>query len=589
MSVLGEGNTAVIEKLQASGALLAEEAYEHKYPYDWRTKKPTIFRATSQWFASVDAFREDALAAIEAVRWLPAIGQNRITSMTQSRSDWCISRQRTWGVPIPVFYDRDTDEVLLNAATLDHVQKLFAEHGSDVWWTRSEEELLPEPYASEAGRWVKGLDTMDVWFDSGSSWSAVADAREQLQYPVDLYLEGSDQHRGWFQSSLLTSVAANGVAPYKTVLTHGFVLDERGYKMSKSLGNVVNPLTVIEGGNNKKKEPGYGADVLRLWVASVNYAADVCIGPSIIKQTFDGYRKIRNTARFLLGNLHDYSPDLAVPYEELPQVDRYMLGRLTEVTAEAREAYDDFQFSRAISVVQTFLTNDLSNFYLDFGKDRLYIGAPAELRRRSCQTVLAACVTSLSAALAPVLPHLAEDIWQNLPYETGHTSVFQGLWPTVDYPPVEGPEWGAVLALRDEVNKCLEQARVDKVIGASLEAKVLLHLADADLSAKLGEWADYHEGSNQVDELRFFLLASQVELVGSAEEVTTRSTYSAMSSEPQATIGVLKADGDKCERCWHYSTDIDCDPQYPGVCQRCSDSLILMGFPAVAEPEAVAA
>ena len=273
--------------------------------------------------------------------------------MTQSRSDWCISRQRTWGVPIPVFYHVETGDTLLNEETIAHVQALVAEKGSDAWWALDESELLPPKYASEAAQWRKGTDTMDVWFDSGSSWAAVADARDGLGYPVDLYLEGSDQHRGWFQSSLLTSVAANGKAPYKAVLTHGFVLDEKGYKMSKSLGNVIDPRRVIDGGPNLKKEPAYGADVLRLWVASVNYAADVCIGPSIIKQTFEAYRKLRNTARYMLGNLHDFNPsEHAVPYDELPALDRYTLGLVTEAVAEAKAGYDEFQFARALGALQ---------------------------------------------------------------------------------------------------------------------------------------------------------------------------------------------------------------------------------------------
>merc|ERR1719324_1031802 len=384
LSVLGDGNTAIIDKLRAAGALIKEEAYEHKYPYDWRTKKPTIFRATSQWFASVDAFRDSAVNSIDTVQWLPEIGKNRILSMTQSRSDWCISRQRTWGVPIPVFYHRDTDEVLLNEETLQHAEKLIREKGADIWWSSSVAELLPPEYADVAENYIKGLDTMDVWFDSGSSWAGVASKREGLTYPVDLYLEGSDQHRGWFQSSLLTSVAVNGVAPYKKVLTHGFVLDEKGYKMSKSLGNVIDPKLVIAGGKNQKAQPPYGADVLRLWVASVNYSADVCIGDGIIKQNFDSYRKLRNTVRYMLGSLHDFDPAAdAVPVDELPSLDRYILAVLGKFLSETEKAYEDFAFSRVYSLLQQLAVADLSNFYLDIAKDRLYISSPNEFRRRS--------------------------------------------------------------------------------------------------------------------------------------------------------------------------------------------------------------
>ncbi|MGB3511381.1 MAG: isoleucine--tRNA ligase, partial [Microcoleaceae cyanobacterium] len=347
LKVLDEGNAAVIEALQNVNSLLKEEAYEHKYPYDWRTKKPTIFRATEQWFASVEGFRSEALKAIAEVNWIPAQGENRITPMVSDRSDWCISRQRSWGVPIPVFYDEETGEPLLTEETIAHVQAIIAEKGSDAWWEMSVEELLPDTYRQDGRKYRKGTDTMDVWFDSGSSWAAVAQQRPELEYPVDMYLEGSDQHRGWFQSSLLTSVATNGYAPYKTVLTHGFVLDEKGRKMSKSVGNVVDPAIVIEGGKNQKQEPPYGADILRLWVSSVDYTSDVPLGGNILKQMADVYRKIRNTARFLLGNIHDFNPAKdAVVYEEMPELDRYMLHRMTEVFAEVKDAFDKFQYFR---------------------------------------------------------------------------------------------------------------------------------------------------------------------------------------------------------------------------------------------------
>ncbi|MGK7880654.1 MAG: isoleucine--tRNA ligase, partial [Crocosphaera sp.] len=345
LNVLKNANEVIINELQEKGALLKEEAYQHKYPYDWRTKKPTIFRATEQWFASVEGFREAALTAITTVNWVPSQGENRITSMVGDRSDWCISRQRSWGLPIPVFYNEETNEPLLTEETIKYIQKIFAEKGSDAWWEMSVKELLPEQYKASAHKYRKGNDTMDVWFDSGSSWASVAKKRKELKYPADIYLEGSDQHRGWFQSSLLTSVAVNGVAPYKTVLTHGFVLDEKGYKMSKSLGNIVDPNVVINGGKNHKQEPPYGADVLRLWVSSVDYSSDVPLGKTILKQLSDIYRKIRNTARFLLGNLHDFDPNKdTVSYEELPELDRYMLHRITEVFTEVTDAFETYQF-----------------------------------------------------------------------------------------------------------------------------------------------------------------------------------------------------------------------------------------------------
>ena len=356
LNVLKDANSAVIEALDKAGSLLKQEPYVHKYPYDWRTKKPTIYRATEQWFASVEGFRDQALKAIKAVEWIPATGENRITAMVADRSDWCISRQRTWGMPIPVFYDEETGEPLINEETLAHIKGIFAEKGSDAWWELSEQELLPESYRTNGKTYRKGTDTMDVWFDSGSSWAAVAKQRDELHYPVEMYLEGSDQHRGWFQSSLLTSVAVNGHAPYKTVLTHGFTLDEQGRKMSKSMGNVVDPSVVIEGGKNQKQDPPYGADVLRLWVSSVDYSSDVPLGKNILKQMADVYRKIRNTARFLLGNLHDFDPVKdAVPYGQLPELDRYMLHRMTEVFAEIDDAFKSYQFFRFFQTVQNFL------------------------------------------------------------------------------------------------------------------------------------------------------------------------------------------------------------------------------------------
>ena len=480
LNVLGTGNGAVIDALAAANCLIKEESYAHSYPYDWRTKKPTIFRATEQWFASVEGFRDEALKAISSVNWIPAQGENRITAMVGDRSDWCISRQRTWGVPIPVFYDEETNEPLLNEETIAHVQAIIADKGSDAWWEMSIAELLPESYRNNGRTYRKGTDTMDVWFDSGSSWAAVAKGRSELNYPADMYLEGSDQHRGWFQSSLLTSVATNGVAPYKTVLTHGFVLDEKGRKMSKSEGNVVDPALVI-------KE--YGADVLRLWVSSVDYSADVPLGKNILKQQSDVYRKIRNTAKFLLGNLHDFDPAKdAVAYEDLPELDRYMLHRMGEVFAEVKDAFDNFQFSRFFQTVQNFCTVDLSNFYLDIAKDRLYISATDAHRRRSCQTVIAIAVENLAKAIAPVLCHMAEDIWQYIPYPTSHKSVFESGWVELDakwHNPELATRWQYLRQVRGEVNKVLEQARMEKAIGSSLEAKVLLYVPDVEKRAQL--------------------------------------------------------------------------------------------------------
>jgi len=574
LNVLGDANKIIIEALQEANALLKEEPYVHKYPYDWRTKKPTIFRATEQWFASVDKFRDEAMQAIAEVKWIPAQGENRINAMVKGRSDWCISRQRSWGVPIPVFYDSETGEPLLTEESIAHVQAIIAEKGSDAWWELSVEELLPESYRHNGKTYRKGTDTMDVWFDSGSSWAGVAETRPELSYPVDMYLEGSDQHRGWFQSSLLTSVANNGIAPYKKVLTHGFVLDENGRKMSKSLGNVVDPAIVIDGGNNKKTEPAYGADVLRLWVSSVDYYSDVPIGKNILKQLADVYRKIRNTARFLLGNLHDFDPDKdAIAYSDLPELDKYMLHRICEVFSDVTDAFENYQFFRFFQTVQNFCVVDLSNFYLDIAKDRLYISAPGAFRRRSCQTVLAVALENIARAIAPVLSHMAEDIWQNLPYATAHNSVFASGWIKLD-PQWQNPEltpwWQQLRDLRAEVNKVLEQARTDKAIGSSLEAKVLLYVRDVNLRQKLESMLPSQGMLNGVDELRYLFITSGVELLEDPAALT--GLQHSLQSETLG-VGVVKADGEKCDRCWNYSTHVGEDPEHPIICDRCVAAL----------------
>jgi isoleucyl-tRNA synthetase len=575
LNVLKDANEAIILALTEKGALLKEEAYQHKYPYDWRTKKPTIFRATEQWFASVEGFRELALEAIDSVRWIPATGKNRITSMVSERSDWCISRQRSWGVPIPVFYDQETNEPLLNEETINHVQAIFAEKGSNAWWELSVEELLPSSYRDNGRSYRKGMDTMDVWFDSGSSWNSVVNSRPELRYPADMYLEGSDQHRGWFQSSLLTSVAANGIAPYKTVLTHGFVLDEQGRKMSKSLGNVIDPNVIINGGKDQKKEPAYGVDIIRLWVSSVDYTTDVNIGQNILKQLVDVRNKIRNTARFLLGSLNDFDPVKdAVAYQDLPEIDRYMLHRISEVFTEVTAAFESFQFFRFFQTVQNFCVVDLSNFYIDIAKDRLYISDPNSFRRRSCQTVYAIALENLAKAIAPVLSHLAEDIWQYLPYKTPYLSVFESGWVNIDTAwnnPELAQKWAKLRQIRTEVNKVMETARNDKAIGASLEAKVLLYVPDEMLKQELELFnpSDSFTG-NKIDELRYLFLSSQVELVSDVSAIQT-AEYKGESDF--VSVGIVKADGEKCDRCWNYSTQVGEFADDPTICERCNAAL----------------
>jgi isoleucyl-tRNA synthetase len=626
-NVLKDANPAIIAALEGTGLLLKQERYEHRYPYDWRTKKPTIFRATEQWFASVEGFRDQALAAIAQVDWLPESGRNRIEAMVRDRGDWCISRQRTWGVPIPVFYHRETGEVLLNADTLSHIQGLIAEHGSDLWWQRDEAGLLPPAYADQASQWRKGSDTMDVWFDSGSSWAGVlgglkrgitpagpaAAAAEPpeatpLNFPADLYLEGSDQHRGWFQSSLLTSVAVNGHAPYKRVLTHGFALDEKGRKMSKSLGNVVDPAVLVEGGKNEKQEPAYGADVLRLWVSSVDYSADVPLGPGIVKQLADVYRKVRNTARYLLGNLHDFDPrpqadgGNAIAIEDLPLLDRWMLQRTTtliDAVSVDFECSDErfnerFEFYRFFQALQKFCVVDLSNIYLDIAKDRLYVSAANSFRRRSCQTVLSLVVERLAVLIAPVLCHMAEDIWQNLPYPVAEKSVFERGWPTVDnrrwrlgpnelhnprltmeFEPFQQVK-DLLEGLRPQVNRQLEACRKQggkgqaqgaaAGIGSSLEAQVQLELADDPQTAPLREALALLEASPnpEVDNLADWLLVSAVQIGGEPP-----AQLLAQACEAGVTVRIAKAAGHKCERCWHYETDIGDHAAHPTLCGRC--------------------
>ncbi|KAG5555044.1 hypothetical protein RHGRI_012551 [Rhododendron griersonianum] len=585
LDVLGDGNVAVIEYLDQYTSLIMVEPYskshnsspaEHKYPYDWRTKKPTIFRATEQWFASVEGFKEAAMDAISKVKWVPSQAENRISAMTSSRSDWCISRQRTWGVPIPVFYHVESKEPLLNEETVDHIKSMFSQKGSDAWWYMRVEDLLPDVYRHKAPEYEKGTDTMDVWFDSGSSWAAVLAKRSGLSFPADLYVEGTDQHRGWFQSSLLTSIATKGKAPYSGVITHGFVLDERGLKMSKSLGNVVDPATVIGGGNKPGEAPSYGADVLRLWVSSVDYTGDVMIGSQVLRQMSDVYRKLRGTLRFLLANLHDWEADNAVPYSDLPVIDQHALFQLENVT------------------IQRFVIVDLSNFYFDAAKDRLYVGGSTSFTRRSCQTVLAAHLLSIARVIAPILPHLAEDVWQHLPFqyttEDGSIPkfVFESRWPALNerwlaFPDEEIIFWENILELRTEVNKVLEVARTEKLIGSSLEAKVYLHTLDDSLAARLNEMS---AAENDADTLHRIFITSQVQILSSLESVQTgdipyRGEY-IIQGKKKIWIGVSRAEGSKCERCWNYSLQVGTFSEHPTLCTRCHNVVGNQPIPALA-------
>lgn len=592
LSVLGDGNTAVLKYLEENFSLIMEEPYEHKYPYDWRTKKPTIFRATEQWFASVEGFRQAAMEGIGHVKWVPPQAENRISAMTSSRSDWCISRQRTWGVPIPVFYHLQSKEPLMNDETIDHIKSIISQKGSDAWWYMKVEDLLPEKYRDKALDYEKGMDTMDVWFDSGSSWAAVLEKRNGLTFPADLYLEGTDQHRGWFQSSLLTSIATKGKAPYAGVITHGFVLDEKGFKMSKSLGNVVDPSTVIGGGKNPKESPGYGADVLRLWVSSVDYTGDVMIGPQIIRQMSDIYRKLRGTLRYLLANLHDWKPDYAVQYENLPMIDQHALFQLENVVTNIKESYEAYQFFKIFQIIQRFAIVDLSNFYFDVAKDRLYVGGTTSFTRRSCQTVLAAHLLSIVRVVAPILPHLAEDVWQNLPFEYTTEDdysakfVFDSKWPAFNERWLSLSSehiefWENILELRTEVNKVLEVARGGKLIGSSLEAKVYLHTEDSRLASRLHEMS---ASNNDADLLHRIFISSQAEILSSLDDVIASVPYTRdylIQGKHKIWIGVCRADGSKCERCWNYSLQVGSFSEHPTLCGRCFNVIAIQPLPAV--------
>ncbi|KAK7289940.1 hypothetical protein RIF29_03995 [Crotalaria pallida] len=594
LDVLGDGNTAVVKYLDQNLLLIMEESYEHKYPYDWRTKKPTIFRATEQWFASVEGFRDAAIGAIGHVKWVPPQGENRISAMTSSRSDWCISRQRTWGVPIPVFYHLQSREPLMNEETIDHVKSIISQKGSDAWWYMTVEELLPPNYRDKAAEYEKGTDTMDVWFDSGSSWAAVMRKRDSLSFPADLYLEGTDQHRGWFQSSLLTSIATTGKAPYSCVVTHGFVLDEKGLKMSKSLGNVVDPRSVIEGGKNQKEAPAYGADVLRLWVSSVDYTSDVLIGPQILRQMSDIYRKLRGTLRYLLANLHDWKTDYTVPYDELPRIDQHALFQLENIVKSIQGNYENYQFFKIFQILQRFVIVDLSNFYFDVAKDRLYVGGSTSYTRRSCQTVLAAHLLSIVRVVAPILPHLAEDVWQNLPFqytsEYGSVAefVFESRWPTLNerwlaLPSEEIEFWEKILELRTEVNKVLEVARTGKLVGASLDAKVHIHTSDASLASQLSELC---AAKIDADTLNRLFITSQVEILSSLEDDHVANVpYSGeclIQGKSKVWIGISRAGGSKCERCWNYSHQVGSFSDHPTLCSRCHDVVAVQMPPQVA-------
>ncbi|XP_077341913.1 isoleucine--tRNA ligase, mitochondrial [Lithobates pipiens] len=431
-AVLEDGNEAVIQMLLSSKNLLKEESFVHSYPYDWRTKKPVIIRASKQWFVSTANIKDKAQEALKKVKFVPASATNRMLTMLEERTYWCISRQRSWGVPIPVFYHKETREPLMNRHSIGHVIKLVEQHGSDVWWTHPIEELLPKTVLKQAGSNVEvleyepGRDVLDIWFDSGTSWAHVLEDAEQR---ADVYIEGKDQLGGWFQSSLLTSVASRNKAPYKNVIVHGFALSETGDKMSKSIGNVVDPDVIINGGQDKTKEPAYGADVLRWWVAESNVFTEVLIGPTVLNSAREDIIKLRNTLRFMLGNLSGFSPETdTVPGPEMYIIDQYMLHMLQDYASKVTEAYKNYEFGKVIRLLEALITRDLSSFYFSIIKDRLYCEEAKDPKRRSCQTVLAAALDIVVRSFAPILPHLAEEVFQHVPYNKENQSVFHGGW-----------------------------------------------------------------------------------------------------------------------------------------------------------------
>ncbi|WP_121661337.1 isoleucine--tRNA ligase [Metabacillus litoralis] len=546
-----EANKPITEKLQEVGALLKLQFITHSYPHDWRTKKPTIFRATAQWFASIKDFREDLLKAVNDTKWVPAWGETRLYNMVRDRGDWCISRQRAWGVPIPVFY-AENGEPIITDETIEHVSNLFRDYGSNIWFEREAKDLLPDGFTHEGspnGKFTKENDIMDVWFDSGSSHQAVLLEREDLQRPADLYLEGSDQYRGWFNSSLSTAVAVTGKAPYKGVLSHGFALDGEGRKMSKSLGNTVVPAKVMN---------QLGGDILRLWVASVDYQADVRVSDAILKQVAEVYRKIRNTFRFLLGNLSDFNPATdSVSLENLRDVDRYMLVKLNKLTKRVKEAYEQYEFAAIYHAVHNFCTIELSSFYLDFAKDVLYIESSENQERRAIQTVLHETLLSLVKLVTPILPHTADEVWEHI------DSVTEESVQLVDMPEVKEYEqsdelekkWDAFMTLRDDVLKALEVARNEKVIGKSLTASIALY-PNSESRALL----------NSVDEdLKQLFIVSGFTIAGDFDDAPENAQVF-----DTVKIVITPAEGETCDRCWIVTPEVGQVEEHPTLCQRCA-------------------
>ena len=541
-----DANKAILTKLTELNALFAVEKIIHQYPHCWRCKSPIIFRATEQWFCSIDGFKEDACKAIDTVQWIPEWGGDRIKGMVMDRSDWCISRQRTWGVPIPIFYCKHCGKPIINEDSINAIANLYEKEGSDAWYKYEANEILPEGFKCECGctEFTKEMDIMDVWFDSGVSHAAVCNEEHGLRWPADLYLEGADQYRGWFQSSLLTSVAAKGRAPYKAVCTHGWVVDGEGKAMHKSLGNGMSPDEVTD---------KYGADILRTWVASSDYHADIRISQDILKQLSDAYRKIRNTARFILSNLGDFNPDTdSVSVEKLNGIDKWAMARMDEIIEKCKAAYDKFDFHIVYSTMRDFCTIDLSNFYLDILKDRLYVEKADSESRRAAQTVIYNILRTMTLYLAPVISFTAEEIWGYMPRseKDDAESVFFNKLPeksgvSADEEFME--KWEKIDELRDIVNKALEEARGQKLIGKSLEAKVTLNCGR--------DWYEFAKSVENDLVAAFIVSAVSVE----------KSEFDGVD------VKVEVAPGEKCERCWTHSDTVGKCAEHPTLCARCAE------------------
>ena len=542
-----DANKVILEHIKESGHLMGVQHITHQYPHCWRCHHPIIFRATEQWFCSIDAFKEDVYKAIDSVHWQPAWGHDRMAGMVRDRSDWCISRQRVWGVPIPVFYCKKCGKYHITDASIKAVSDLFRKEGSDAWYKYDANDILPKTEVCECGAsdWEKDPDIMDVWFDSGSTWSAVCRERPELRWPVDMYMEGADQFRGWFQSSLLTSVATQGVAPYREVLCHGWVVDAQGKQMHKSAGNGMEPSEIIR---------DYGADIIRLWVASSDYTVDVRAGKEIFRQLSEAYRKMRNTARFMLGNINDFDPakDM-VDDDQLFEIDRWALEACNKLTATMRDAYEHYDFSRAYHALYNFCVIDMSNFYMDVIKDRLYCAD--DHARRCAQTALYRILVDFTKLLAPILCFTSQEIWSYIPKLDGMKDyvVFEQM-PEAKAAADEAFEakWDRIMAIRDDVKKVLEQARADKVIGSALEAGLTLYCSK-----------EVYDFLNAIpmDELADLFIVSHVDLVEG--EGGVKGLVEGLG------VSAAHADGNKCLRCWKYETTVGED----GLCPRCAKVL----------------